>query len=216
MKNIMENLCNNIAFGLCQSKDKNCDEYEILRYGVFVFLHVCNAVILTIIFGLLTGTCFEICIISLMAALMKRNSGGVHCSSPNRCIITGIIISYMFVLIGKTLINVKLDILYILSIIILIHSFLIIYIKCPVPSPNKPLKKETTRKRLRKNALYIYFICVILFIISILLNLLNTNYNLNSLVLYIILGMYMQVFALTTFGSEFILFIDKVLLKIKV
>ena len=216
MKNIMENLCDNIAFALCQSKDKTCDEYEVLRYGVFVFVHVCNAVILTIIFGLLTGTFFEICIISLMAALMKRNSGGVHCSSPNRCIITGIIISYVFALIGKNLVNVKLEILYVLNIIILIHSFLVIYIKCPVPSKNKPLKKESIRRKLRKNALCIYFICVALFIISIILGLLGISYNINSLVLYIILGIYMQVFALTTFGSKFILFIDKVLLKIKV
>lgn len=216
MKNIMENLCDNIAFGLCQSKDKTCDEYEVLRYGVFVFLHVCNAAILTIIFGLLTGVCFEICIISLMAALMKRNSGGVHCSSPNRCIITGIIISYIYALIGKKLVNMKLEILYVVNIIILIHSFLVIYVKCPVPSQNKPLKNESIRKKLRKNALCIYFTCVVLFIISIFLEMLDTSYNINSLVLYIILGIYMQVFVLTAFGSKFILFIDKILLKIKV
>lgn len=216
MNNITENLSDNIAFRLCESKDRSSDEFEVLKYGVFAFLHMCMAAVLTIIFGMLTNTIFQIAIISLIAGLMKRNSGGIHCSSPNRCIVTGIIVSYIFALIAKNLINIKLEVLYLLSIIILIHSFIIIYKKCPVPSENKPLKKEATRKKLRKNAFSIYFICVILFIFNILLNLLNFDYNLNSLVLCVILGLYMQVSSLTTIGSDFILFIDKVLLKLKV
>ena len=216
MKNITENLSDSIAFKLCESKDRTSDEFEVLKYGVFAFLHICMAVILTITFGIVTNTLFQICIISLMAGVMKRNSGGVHCSSPNRCIATGIIVSYIFALIGKSLINVKLEILYSINIIMLIHSFIIIYIKCPVPSPNKPLKKEAIRRKLRKNALCIYFICVILFIVNILLVLLDVNYNINTLVLCVILGVYMQILSLTTLGSNFILFIDKVLLKIKI
>ena len=216
MNNITENLSDNIAFRLCASKDRSSDEFEVLRYGVFAFLHMCMAAVLTIIFGMLTNTIFQIAIISLIAGLMKRNSGGIHCSSPNRCIVTGIIISYIFALIGKNLISINLEILYLLSIIILIHSFIIIYKKCPVPSENKPLKKEATRKKLRKNAFYIYFICVILFIFNILLNLSNFDYSLNSLALCAILGIYMQILSLTTIGSNFILFIDKVLLKLKI
>ena len=216
MNNITENLSDKIAFRLCESKDKSSDEFEVLKYGVFAFLHICMAVILTIIFGILTNTLFQIATISLVAGLMKRNSGGIHCSSPNRCLVTGIIISYIFALIGKNLINIKLEVLYLLSIIILIHSFIIIYKKCPVPSENKPLKKEATRKKLIKNAFSIYFICTILFILNILLSLSNFDYSLNSLALCAILGLYMQTLSLTTIGSNFILFIDKVLLKLKV
>lgn len=216
MKNITENLSDSVAFKLCQSKDRASDEFEVLKYGVFAFLHICMASILTIIFGILTNTLFQICIISLMAGVMKRNSGGVHCSSPNRCIATGIIISYIFALIGKNLINIKLEILYLLNLIMLIHSFLVIYIKCPVPSENKQLKKESTRRKLRKNALFIHFICAMLFILNILLVLFGINYDINALVLCVILGVYMQVLSLTNLGSSVILFIDKVLLKIKV
>lgn len=216
MKNITENLSDSIAFKLCESKDRTSDEFEVLKYGVFAFLHICMAVILTIIFGIVTNTLFQIVIISLMAGLMKRNSGGIHCSSPNRCIITGIIISYIFALIGKNLINIKLEFLYLLNLIMLIHSFLVIYTKCPVPSENKPLKKESIRRTLRKNALFIYSICVILFIVNIFLVSLGANYDINALVLCVILGVYMQVLSLTNLGSGVILFIDKVLLKIKV
>ena len=129
MNNITENISEKIAFSLCESKDKSTDEFEVLKYGVFAFLHVFIAIILTIIFGIITNTLFQIVIISLMAGLMKRNSGGIHCSSPNRCVVTGIIISYIFALIGKFSINIKLETLCLLIIIMFIHSFIIIYKK---------------------------------------------------------------------------------------
>lgn len=210
MNNITENFSDKIAFYLCQSKDKSTDEFEVLKYGVFAFLHICMASILTILFGILTNTLFAIVVISLMGGLLKRNSGGVHCSSPNRCIIAGIIVSYIFSIIGNVMINIKLEVIYLVIVVILIHSFIIFNEKSPVPSKNKPLKKESIRKKLRRNTFSIYFICVLLFGFDLL------NFNINPLILFMILGLYMQALSLTTIGSEFILFIDKTLLKLKI
>lgn len=172
--------------------------------------------ILTILFGILTNTLFEMVVISLIGALMKRSSGGVHCSSPNRCLLAGIIVSYIFALIGKNVMNLKQEYIYIICVIALIHSFVILYKKCPVPCDNKPLKREATRKRLRKNAFFIYFTCVILFIFNLLLKSIPFINNLNILVLFVIVGLYMQTISLTTIGSKFILFLDKALLKLKI
>lgn len=216
MDSLIENISNNIAFNLCQSKDKSSEEFAVLKYGVFIFVHISVATIFTIIFGILTRTLFQIVTISLLGGLMKRYSGGVHCSSPNRCVVTGIIISYIFALIGKNIVNIDLKIGYMFGMVALIHSFIILYKKCPVPSENKPLKKEETRKKLRKNAFLIYSICVILFILNILLNLQSLYITSNSLVLCIILGLYMQTLSLTSIGSKFILFLDKVLLKFRI
>lgn len=216
IKNLTENLSSRLAFYLCESKDNSSEEFAILKYGIFTFLHISMAAILTVLFGILTGTLFEIVVISLVGALMKRNSGGVHCSSPNRCVLVGIIVAYIFTLIGKSIIEIKQEYIYAICIIILVHSFIIIYKKCPVPCENKPLKKEETRKKLRKNAFFIYFVFVLLFISNILLSSIYFINTLNSLVLYAILGLYMQVSSLTTIGSKFILFLDKVLLKLKI
>lgn len=213
---LTEDLSSKFAFYLCTSKDDSSEEFAILKYGVFVFLQGTIAMIATILFGILTNTLFEMVIISLIGALMKRNSGGVHCSSPNRCIIVGIIVSYIFTLIGNVIIDLKQVYIYILFSIILINSFIILYKRCPVPCENKPLKKEETRRKLRKNAFTIYFICVILFIFNIFLNLVNLMDVLNFLIPYMILGLYMQTLSLTNIGSKFILFLDKVLLKFKI
>ena len=216
MDSLIENISSKIALNLCQSKDKSSEEFAVLKYGVFVFVHISIAAIFTIIFGILTKTLFQIVTIFLLGGLMKRYSGGVHCSSPNRCVITGIIISYTFALIGKNILNIDLKIGYMLGMVALIHSFIILYKKCPVPSENKPLKKEETRKKLRKNAFLIYSICVVLFILNILLNLQSAYTILNSLVVCIILGLYMQTLSLTSIGIKFILFLDKVLLKFRI
>ncbi|WP_455539929.1 accessory gene regulator ArgB-like protein [Terrisporobacter sp.] len=216
MENLTENLSSSIAFYLCNSKDKSSDEFEVLKYGVFVVLHVSVAIIFTILFGILTNTLYEIVVVTLIGALMKRCSGGIHCSSPNRCVVTGIILSYIFALISKYIINIKIELYNIICIIALIHSFIILYKKCPVPSENKPLKKEETRRRLRKKAFFMYLILVLVFILNTLLNFLNSYIILNSLVLSMILGLYMQTLSLTLVGSNFVLFLDKVLMKLKI
>lgn len=216
ISSLTDDLSSKLAFYLCTSKDKSSEEFAVLKYGVFVFLQGSIAMIFTILFGVLTNTLFEMVVISLVGALMKRNSGGVHCSSPNRCILVGIIVSYIFTLIGRTIIDLKPVWTYILLAILLINSFIILYKKCPVPCENKPLKKEETRKKLRKNAFTIYSICVILFILNIFLNLVSFMDVLKPLILYMILGLYMQTLSLTNAGSKFILFLDKVLLKLKI
>lgn len=216
IRSLTDNISSKFAFYLCESKDKSSEEFAVLKYGIFTFLHISIAAILTILFGILTNTLFEMVVISLIGATMKRNSGGVHCSSPNRCVLAGIIVAYIFTLLGKNVIDMKQEYIYTMCIVALIHSFIILYKKCPVPCENKPLKKEETRKKLRKNAFLIYFICVILFIFNISLKLFYFVNSLNSLVLYMILGLYMQTLSLTNIGSEFILFLDKALLKLKI
>lgn len=213
MQNLSQKISNNLARYISDKVNKSGEEFEVIRYGVFIFIHMSIAAILTIVLGILTNTLLEIIIISLIGALLKRFCGGVHSSSPNRCIVTGLVISYIFVVIGKSMNNLSMNIIYLLEILMLINSFIILYKKCPVPSKNKPIKKEETRNRLRKHAFFMYFICIVLFIISILQ---NTYTTLNYLVLYMILGLYMQTLSLTSMGSNFILFLDRVLKKLKI
>ena len=219
MESLTDLISNRVAYKLVKDGNKSSEEYQVLKYGIFVFIHMCLAAIFTFIFGLITNTVFEILIISLIGALMKRCSGGVHSSSPNRCLVTGILVSYVFVLIGKLMIGMNVGNLYIINILILIHSFIIIYTKCPVPSENKPLKKEQTRKKLRKNAFRIYLVCVFIFILNIIFNNFDIVFkfiDFNLLTLYIILGLYMQTLSLTSIGSKIILLIDKLLIIIKI
>ena len=53
MDSLIENISSKIALNLCQSKDKSSEEFAVLKYGVFVFVHISIAAIFTIIFGIL-------------------------------------------------------------------------------------------------------------------------------------------------------------------
>lgn len=219
MESLTDSISNRLASKLAKDVNKSSEEYQVLKYGIFVFVHMCLAAIFTFIFGLITNTTFEILIISLIAALMKRYSGGVHSSSPNRCLVTGIFVSYAFVLIAKFVSDSNIANLYIINILILIHSFIIIYTKCPVPSENKPLKREQTRKKLRKNAFRIYLVCCLIFILNVILNKFNIVFKLIDFELFTLcinLGLYMQTLSLTSVGSRIILLIDKLLIIIKI
>ena len=202
----MDDVSAKIALNLSKSKDETSEEFAVLKYGVFVVVHIFFSALFTVLFGILTNTLFPIIIISIMGSVMKKYSGGAHCTSPNRCLVTGTILSYLFVLIGKGIIN----------LILLIHSFIILYKKCPVGSKNKPLKRKEIRIKLRKRAFFIYSIWVILFIINIVLNKKIVIIDLNYIVIFLSLGLYMQILSLTFVGNKFILFIDKLLLKINI
>ena len=216
MKNLTEEISSKIALSLSKSKDKTSEEFAVLKYGVFVVIQTSLSVILTALFGIITNTFIPIVTISIIGSLMKRYSGGAHCTSPNRCLITGIILSYLFSLIGKNIINLQFKVSYIIILALLIHSFIILYKKCPVGSKNKPLKRKEIRIKLRKRAFFIYSIWVILFIINIVLNKKIVIIDLNYIVIFLSLGLYMQILSLTFVGNKFILFIDKLLLKINI
>ena len=212
----MDDVSAKIALNLSKSKDETSEEFAVLKYGVFVVVHIFFSALFTVLFGILTNTLFPIIIISIMGSVMKKYSGGAHCTSPNRCLVTGTILSYLFVLIGKGIINLQVKISYIIILILLIHSFIILYKKCPVGSKNKPLKRKEIRIKLRKRAFFIYSIWVILFIINIVLNKKIVIIDLNYIVIFLSLGLYMQILSLTFVGNKFILFIDKLLLKINI
>ncbi|WP_042271560.1 accessory gene regulator B family protein [[Clostridium] dakarense] len=127
--------------------NKTAEEKAVLNYGLFVMLHTFIGIVITFLVGIITGMVLEMMIISVTTAWLKRYTGGVHASTPERCAIIGVLLSFILSIVCRYLESV-LDIkwLILLEIIILSFSYCVVYKKCPVPSKNKPLKKESTRK----------------------------------------------------------------------
>ena len=97
----IEKVSLNISNKLGNKLNKNDDEKEVLNYGLFIVMHTSLAILVTLFIGILTNMVVEIMVISITAAYMKRYSGGPHSSSPSRCIITGILFSFILSLICK-------------------------------------------------------------------------------------------------------------------
>lgn len=190
---------------------KNNDEKEVLNYGLFIVIHTSLAILATIIIGIFTNMVVEIMVISFTAAYMKRYSGGTHSSSPLRCIITGVLFSFILSVICKYVIcNYSDNLIAIALSIGLCLSYYILYKKCPVPSKNKPLKKESTRKKLRKKAFKLINIYSIAILILYILNITQGLYWEKMLMTSIFLGMLLQIFALTEIGNLTLKNLEKV------
>ncbi|MCR8745342.1 accessory gene regulator ArgB-like protein [Romboutsia lituseburensis] len=194
----IEKISKIISSKMGERLNKNEEEVAVLNYGLFILIHTSIAIMLTFIIGVLTNTLIEIMIISVVAALLKRYSGGVHSSSPLRCLITGVIFSLFLAMMCKfgfsKISNTILGLVLVLSIVV---SYFILYKKCPVPCANKLLKKESTRKKLRKNAFKLINIYTSIMIIFYLLNIYTGIVLFKIVTISILLGILLQIFSLT-------------------
>lgn len=208
----IEQLAINLSSKLGNKLNKSKEEVEVIKYGLFILLHTTIAILITAVLGIITGTFIEIMLISIIAASLKRYSGGIHASTPLRCIILGLIMTVILSFICKFLVYIlDFEGLLLFSIASLIVVSYILYIKCPVGNKNKPLKKESIRKRLRKKTFkFMMFICIII------LALLFICINIKSQTIYIIiisieLGLILQVFGLVDTSAKFVQVFENIL-----
>lgn len=201
-----------IASNIGEKLNKSEEEVAVIKYGLFVLLHTSLIMIVSIIVGLVTNSLKEIMIISMCSAMLKRYSGGVHASSPTRCLVIGVGMSTMLTLTCKFFVD-RLSPIYLLLVIIigLVISYFVLYNRCPVGSKRKPLKKLEKRILLRKksfNTMNIYSGTIITLYYMYITS--DSNY-IKSICISILFGALIQIFALSKMGEKIIMGIDKLL-----
>lgn len=201
-----------IANNLGAKLNKTKEEVAVIKYGLFVMLHTSLIIAVTLIVGLVTNSVKEIMIISLCSAMLKRYSGGVHASSPTRCLVIGVSMSTMLTFICNFIV-IRLSSKELLPILIigLMISYFVIYKRCPIGSSKKPLKNLEKRKLLRKksfNVMNIYSVMII-FLYSMYVNF-HSNY-IKSVCVSILFGALIQIFALSKMGENIIKGTDRLL-----
>jgi accessory gene regulator B len=213
----IEDISKNTSEKLGNRTNKTEEEKEVLQYGLFIIIHTSLAIILTFVIGILTNTALEIMTISIAAAWMKKYSGGVHASTPNRCLIIGIMLSLILSILDiKIIIFLENDILATILLLGMLLSYTILYYKCPIGSKNKPLTKEHVRKKLRKKAFKLINFYSIIILIGYVVYLQKDIYILKNIISCIWLGLTLQVLVLTKLGHKIIMSIDYILSKFNV
>lgn len=207
---IIEQISYNISSKIGKRANKSKEEIEVMHYGLFIWIHTILAYISTILVGIIIGKAVEVLIISIVASSLKKFSGGVHATSPNRCLIIGMIITliftYIYVFFNK---NMTYNFLYIFSIVSIVLCYYTFYKNAPVGTKNKPLKNEKTRKKLRKklfNRLNFFIAIIILLLIDRSTKILN--YDKAMFVYCIELGIILQTISITKLGKTIILKLD--------
>ncbi len=199
----------NLSTKLGNRLNKDYEEIEVLNYGLFMIIHTIAGMILTVLVGIITGLTMEIVIITITGALFKRYTGGAHASTPERCLIIGIILSLFLSILTKFMVSImNINTIGILSTIILVYSYYTLYKRCPVPSKNKPLKKESIRKKLRKKAINLIKIYISMIVILYFSSIIFNIDIFKTIIVSCLLGILFQTISLTEIGLNFIKVLD--------
>lgn len=207
----IEKIALNLSTRLGNKLDKGEEEKAILNYGLFIIMHTFIGIIIILLVGLITGMLIEILLITITSALFKRYTGGVHASTPEICLIIGVILSLILSILCRFIvINIDINKIVFAGMIIIAFSYYMIYYNCPVSSKNKPLKNEKTRKKLKKKAFILLNIYTILLIMLYIIYYILKISIVKSIITSFILGIFFQMSSLTNIGSKTINLLDKV------
>lgn len=193
---MIEKISNLISTKIAEELMYDDEKKSVINYGVFAFIQMTAAIIVTMIVGAILGVFVEALIISFVIAILRKSSGGVHASTPIKCIVIGAIISCFGSLICKNTDVSKAGIL-ICIIISFLYSLVIIIKYSPCDSKAKPITKKDKRdelKRLSIITIVFYFIIVCVFFVLYVMY--NTN-KLDTYALCILFGVVWQSFTLT-------------------
>lgn len=205
----IEKISLNLSENLGDKLNKNKEEKEVLNYGIFVVIHTLMGLIATVLIGIITGMIIEIIIIFITSSWFKRYTGGVHATTPEKCLLISSILSLILSLFCKYIIfNININYIFIIGFFSIMTFYYIINKKCPVSSKNKSLKRENTRRKLRKKAFNLlnrYFILLI--ILYIIYNFICIDI-IKTIIISCILGIILQMIVLTEIGENFIIILD--------
>lgn len=117
------------------------DESErcLYEYGFFIFLSNATYVIITLMFGSIFSILIESIVFYIAFSLIRRYAGGFHASSEINCTLITTISIFLCLLCTKLCEtnNIQIPILVLTSI-----ATVLIFVLCPLDTPEKPLTKE--------------------------------------------------------------------------
>lgn len=208
----LERLAANIGKRSKKVLNINEDQEQVVVYGAIMLLNTSISILSVMFFGFLVGAFYESLLFSIVVSILRKYSGGVHASSPGRCIVIGTITAVVLgFAIDNFLYSFSSISVIILSIISIIVAFIIIYKKAPVDSIKKPITDNNLRKKFKN---YSIKIIIISLLIEIILFLLYKNY-LDIIYIKVIecmsLGIIYQSLTLTGVGIRILNKVDFVL-----
>lgn len=188
------------------------DKEQIIIYGAINLLQTIFAILWVIFFGIFFGVPFEALLFSITTGILRKYSGGVHASSPSRCIIIGTSIACIAgISIDHILYKLSMFTIMWTSIAFIIFAFIIIIKNAPVDSVKKPITNIEVKKQFKKKSIVaILFFTGVILILFILSQRYSGVYYI-KLIESISLGILWQAITLTKGGISLINKVDFVL-----
>ncbi|MGI6705932.1 MAG: accessory gene regulator ArgB-like protein [Clostridia bacterium] len=201
---ISEKLAQAISKTISDNMDFDQEKREVIAYGALALIHTFWSFLVIVIVGYFMNILLPITIITIVVAMLRKFSGGAHCTTPNRCTVGGAVIFTVLAYLVKIAAIYASSMLYHLYMLIgFAVSFVLVIQLSPVDSPNKPIRKEETKKRLRLRAVTYLVFCALLISFFVFANSLWRFRYATVINLSITTGLLWQSFTLTNIGHRF-------------
>lgn len=209
---LIEKLSNKIGNKIALNLDLDKDNEETIAYGAFTMLQTIWCILWVVILGIILKVLVQALIVSFSWALLRKYSGGVHSSSPNRCAVIGAIETNILALIViKVFPLLDIRVVGFILVLSMTSSYYIINKLAPVDSEAKPIVKLETRKRLKKNSIRVLNLCTAVIIVLGIIYFGSGNTFFLSTIEALFLGVMWQASTLTAKGHQLLYKIEDVL-----
>ncbi|MBP2033522.1 accessory gene regulator B [Clostridium algifaecis] len=212
---LIERLSNRIGFKITSTLNLDNDEKDIVSYGAFCVLQKIVSIFWVLLFGFIFKVLIEAIIVLFTIASLRKYSGGVHATSPARCIIIGTSVCIaLSLLIKKIFINFNIELIVTLGILIFIICFYLIYKLAPADTESKPIVDKSMIIRLKRSSVLFIFIILIIDFICLILYFNTYNILFLNIIVCTCAGVMWQSFTLTNMAYKFISRIDLMIKKL--
>lgn len=176
-------------------------EEDVIRYGAEVILGAILQLSIFLMVAALCGLLHEILGILVASAMLRRYSGGAHCSSYYSCTFSGL---FTYLLLGFLLSYLSYQYYFYYLMVVAIICFSLVYWLAPVDNPLKRVDSVLKRQHLKNQSC---LVLAILLLSSLLLY--QLNYVLYAVA--ILMGLLWQSLTLTPGGDLYITAWDRFL-----
>lgn len=208
-----EQLTKQWANSLAETLHYDADQRDVIAYGLFAVVHTMLAIGATTFIGAICGVGIEALIVSFTIATLKKVSGGIHATSPGRCLTLGVMVCVLIAWLSVCL--MELPVKYIVGGVVAlgIWAYVMIGYKVPVDSVAKPIKNSSKRQRLKRQSWFVLTIQILLVTLCIGYGFWIGYKQFYTYGLCILLGFSWQVVTLTRSGEWIIQKMDFLLIN---
>jgi accessory gene regulator B len=200
----MEILARKLANEIARTMQYDDEKEQVVAYGLIAIIQTAVTTVIVLLLGFLIGAPAEAMILCFSVSLLRRYTGGAHAETIELCTAISVIYCTVFSYVSRFVIGPAIGwcLLGAVSAGIYLAAFAVVYRRVPVDSPNKPIRTENKRKRMRKGS---YLTLSVFFIVSVAVLLFGLKNNkVLSLQVSLLFGIAWQVFTLTKTGAGLI------------
>lgn len=205
----MEALAKAIAAAIGKNLGKSDEEIAVIAYGLIGLLQFFAILALTLTIGIIFGFWAEVLVLFFSVGFLRRLTGGAHsrglynCLVYSVCFVCGLAALAHYLLPRLPLYRAILP----ACALIYLFGYVTIALKAPVAPPNKPVRTEKKRRRLRRGAFTVISVFLVLNA-SLLLFGARLHPRLYTVGLALALSVLWQIFMMTKAGHALIFVID--------